>query len=119
MTVLFGGCVAIVAGAGQATDQLFAKPDTVVYNVTGSSPTANITYSTLQGGNGEEGGGVVHSAILPWSKATVVSGLFTVFALRATTGSGGGSVTCTIFDDGKKLSSNTATGSLATASCIG
>ncbi len=90
---------------------------TINYSVTGSGTANDITYDTLQEGNGQNGEAQVTNVALPWSKTIQASGLVTAFTLSATVGSGGGSVTCTITEDGKVVNTNTATGAFATATC--
>ena len=117
VVVLFAGCGAILA-AGTAAVVHVAKTDhTVVYTVTGSGLANDITYATLQEGNGQNGESQVTNVTLPWTKTIIASGLITAFSLSGTVGSGGGSVTCTISEDGNQLSTNTASGAFATASC--
>ena len=87
------------------------------YSVTGSGTANDITYDTLQEGNGQNGEAQVTNVALPWSKTIQASGLVTAFTLSATVGSGGGSVTCTITEDGKVVNTNTATEAFATATC--
>jgi hypothetical protein len=117
VVVLFGGCGAILAAGTAAVVHEAKKNHTVVYSVTGTGQATDITYATLQQGNGQNGESQVTNVPLPWTKTIVASGLITAFSLSGTVGSDGGSVTCTISEDGSQLSTNTASGALATASC--
>ena len=54
--VFAGGCIGIVASIGTAVHHVDTENHTVVYSVTGSgTTTADITYSTVQEGNGQKG----------------------------------------------------------------
>ena len=111
------GCSAIVFGAGVAVNHAAHVNHTVVYSVTGSGQANDITYATLQEGSGQNGEAQVTNVNLPWTKTITASGLFTAFNVSATVGAGGGTVTCTITEDGQQLATNTATGAFATADC--
>jgi hypothetical protein len=54
---------------------------------------------------------------LPWSRTITASGLLTTFDVTAAVGAGGGSITCTITEDGKVLSTGKATGAFTIATC--
>jgi hypothetical protein len=117
VVVLFGGCGAILAVGTAAVVHVATKTHSVVYSVTGSGEATAITYATIQQGNGQNGESQVTDVPLPWTKTIVASGLITSFSLSGTVGSEGGTVTCTITEDGRTLSTNTATGAFATANC--
>jgi hypothetical protein len=121
IVVFFGGCIAIVAGGTKAVNDAAKKKHTVVYSVTGSgTTTADVTYSTLQEGSGQNGTAQVTNASLPWTKNITASGLFTSFTLTVTNGPVGLSyVTCSITVDGKVVSQNKASGPYASADCNG
>ena len=88
------------------------------HSVTGSGTTmaSTIAYATLQEGNGQNGESEATNAPLPWTKTITASGLLTAFSLSAQN-SGGGSITCTITEDGKVVDTNTATGQYASVTC--
>jgi hypothetical protein len=95
---------------------------TVTYSVTGSgtSGIGNVTYLTLQGGNGLSGEVQLLDAPLPWTRSVVTSdlGLGSSFSVRVENGPIGLSyVICSISEDGKLLSSRKAEGPYAVASC--
>jgi hypothetical protein len=115
--VFIGGCSAIVVGAGTAVDHAAHEQHSVTYSVTGNGTATNITYATVQEGNGQNGESQVSNAPLPWSKTITASGLFTDFVVSGTVGANGGTVTCSITEDGKQLNTNTASGAFATATC--
>jgi hypothetical protein len=117
LAIGISGCSAVVLGAGVAVNHAAHVRHTVVYVVTGTGQANDITYSTLQEGAGQNGEAQVTNVTLPWRKAITVSGLITIFDLTATVGPIGGSVTCTITEDGRQLAANTATGSFASANC--
>jgi len=112
-----GGCSAVLIGGGVAIDRAAHVQHTVVYAVTGTSPASNITYNTLQEGSGQNGESQVSNVALPWTKTISVSGLVTAFDVIASVGEGGGSVTCTIAEDGRQIATNTATGAFSSATC--
>jgi hypothetical protein len=115
--VLMSGCGAILA-VGTAVVVHVAKTDhTVVYSISGTGQASYVTYTTLQEGNGQKGVAQITNAPLPWTKTITVSGLFTVFLLSGTVGANGGYISCNITEDGKLLSTNTASGAFATANC--
>jgi len=117
LAVGISGCSALVFGAGVAVDHAAHVQHTVVYSVTGTGQATAITYATFQEGTGQNGEAQVTNVSLPWSKTITASGLFTAFTVSATVGAGGGTVTCTITEDGLKLATNTATGAFASAAC--
>ena len=117
VVVLFAGCGAILAAGTAAIVHAAKKDHTVVYTVTGTGQATDITYATLQQGSGQNGESQVTNVPLPWTKTIIVSGLITAFSLSGTVGTNGGTVTCTISEDGSQLSTNTASGPFASASC--
>jgi hypothetical protein len=117
LAVGISGCSALVFGAGVAVNHAAHVQHTVVYSVTGSGQANDITYATIQEGSGQSGEAQVTNVNLPWSKTITASGLFTAFDVSATVGSGGGTLTCTITEDGQQLSTNTASGAFASADC--
>jgi hypothetical protein len=120
IAVFFGGCSGTGAGVGTSVDHRTHETQTVVYSVTGSgTPTTPlITYATLQKGSGQQGLAQVSNTALPWSKTITVSGQITAFSVSVQNGPVGLSyVVCKITEDGKVLSTNTAKGPFAFASC--
>ena len=107
--------VAIVAAASKAILDISGQRHTVVYTVTGNG-TADIQYDTYT--NGNAGSAESTGQSLPWSMTVTGSGLFTFYSVTATI-STGSSATCTITLDGRVISTNTATGQLASATCSG
>lgn len=112
-----GGCVTIVSVAGVAVNNAAHANHTVVYSVTGTGQADDITYATLQEGSGQNGTAQLTNVNLPWSKTITASGLFTAFDVNATVGANGGSLTCTITEDGTQIATNTASGAFASADC--
>lgn len=93
-----------------------ATPVSVVYNVTGDSTDATVTYSTYA--NGQSGSEQATNQALPFSKTvTGTKGGFNSYTLTASNGSTGASITCTITVDGKVVSTQTASGQYASATC--
>lgn len=98
-------------------DNAAHKTHTIVYSVTGSGQTSDITYNTFQEGSGQTGMTQDNDVALPWTKTVTASGLLTDFDVSATVGLNGGTVTCSISEDGKQIATNTASGAFATADC--
>jgi uncharacterized protein YceK len=115
--VLMSGCGAILAVGTAAVIHVAQTNHTVVYSVTGTGQASYITYATLQQGNGQKGVSQVTNVPLPWTKIITVSGLITAFSVTGTVGANGGTVACNITEDGKSLSTNTASGPFASANC--
>jgi hypothetical protein len=113
VVVLFGGCTAILAGAGKAVDNANKKQHTVVYSVTGDG-TADITYDTFS--TGGAGTSQATGQSLPWTKTIVASGLFSIYSVSGSIATGN-TVTCSITVDGKVLSTHTSTGQFANVDC--
>jgi len=93
-----------------ASAESFDKEHTVTVEVTGDSTDANITYTT-DGGSEQ-----ASNPTLPFTKELTVKG-DTFGTVSATNGETGNTVTCTVKVDGKQVSTNTATGQYASASC--
>jgi hypothetical protein len=117
VAVGFSGCAAIGTALGVAVDHVAHEKHTIVYSVIGTSSVNNISYNTLQEGNGQNGDVRLVGVGLPWSRTIVASGLITVYNVEATIGPAGGSVTCRITDNGSLVSSQTATGALRSVDC--
>jgi hypothetical protein len=117
VAVGIGGCSALLIGGTAVIDHAAHVNHTIVYSATGSGQADNITYSTIQEGSGQNGEGQVTNVNLPWSKTITASGLITGFDISVTAGQNGGSVTCSITQDGTQVASNTAKGAFATANC--
>jgi hypothetical protein len=108
-----GGCTAVIASVGVAVDKANTKQHTVSYSVTGDAP-ADITYDTYA--NGNSGIEQATGQTLPWTKTIVASGLFNIYNVSATAGTGT-TVTCSITVDGKIRSQHTSTGQFANVIC--
>ncbi len=108
-----GGISALVFGAGVGLNRAAQANHTVVYSVSGHGRATSLFYATLQ----ERNEAVVANVNLPWTKTITVSGPVGISGVGATLGSGGGSVTCTVTQDGHQITTNTASGASATAIC--
>ena len=120
IAVIFGGCSSNGAGVNTSFLSQTHQRQTVVYSVSGSGTpkTPLITYATLRGGSGQQGLAQVSNADLPWSKTIKVSGQITAFSVSVQNGPVGLSyVVCKITENGKVLTTNTAKGPFAFASC--
>jgi len=113
----FAGCVTTVGIAGVAVDHFAHQKHTITYSVTGTTPGAAVEYTTLQEGQGQNGDVRIAATPLPWSVTTVSSGLITIYHVRATAGPGGGTVTCSITDNGVVVARHTTSGALQSTSC--
>lgn len=117
VAVGFGGCVATVSVAGVAVDHFAHEHHTIVYSVTGTSQGTAITYATLQEGNGQNGSTELTATALPWTRTISASGLVTIYHVSAVVGPAGGSVTCSITDNGSLVSEKSAVGAFRSVSC--
>ena len=111
VVIVIAGCKAIEIGAGVSNRQEAHQVNTVVYSVTGSSSAVDVTYQT------EKGPTQASDAALPWKRTVEITGISAFLNLWATVGAGGGSIRCTIVDDGAVVVTDTARGASATASC--
>ena len=93
-------------------------PYTVVYTVTGTVSTADITWYQDAGAN-ESSSDFVNNHGLPWSNTTVVTGPFPTFTLTAmaSTANQAGELTCKITVDGALRSRQTLRGSDPSVAC--
>jgi hypothetical protein len=114
-----GGCLSVFAGHRHMAAFVHSAhaTSTITYSVTGTGPAKNITYATLQGGSRQNGEARVTDVTLPWSKTVTASERFLSFDVSATNGDGGGSLACSITENGEPLVSNTTKGAFATANC--
>jgi hypothetical protein len=90
---------------------------TIKYEVTGSASYVNITLSN-SGGNTEQ----ISKARVPWSRSFSVSiekDSYYFAYISAQNDGGSGSVTTTIYVDGKKFKSATSSGAYVIASAYG
>lgn len=85
----------------------------VDYEVTGDAANVEILYGEVLDPKTET------APTLPWTKQAENKGVYKGGTLTATADENGGTVTCKITVDGEVVSTNTATGPFATASCIG
>lgn len=116
--------LALVAAcsSSQATAPAHTKPLRVVYDVTGSASTADITYSTPGGGTEQQS---KVSVPLTMSASGRRGMLFTGFSpgdfvyISAQNNGESGSVTCRIILDGVTVVENTSRGGYTIATCNG
>lgn len=85
----------------------------VDYEITGDAANVEIVYGEVLDPKTET------VPTLPWTKQVENQGVYKGGTLTATADENGGTVTCKITVDGAVVSTNTATGPYATASCIG
>lgn len=124
-TYLLAGCAPadntadpnIAAPPAAATSSPAAKPKAmsttrvVTYRIAGTATSALITYSTPSGQEQNNG------ARVPWHKTfKVKKGSFEVLVVSAQN-HGGGTITCEIDVDGKKVKASKSSGAYAIASC--
>jgi hypothetical protein len=107
--VLFGRASSDAENALDDLQVQAEKGAVLVYEVTGDTRTATVSYATVE----QE---VVR---LPWTKEYTVKGGFGDGTLDVTTGADGGTVTCKLTVDGVERKTATASGPHAVASCSG
>ena len=112
-----GGISALAFGAGVGQNRAAQANHTIVYSVTGHGRATSLFYATLQERDGQNAEALLANVKLPWSKTITVSGPVGVSGVGATLGAHGGSVTCTITQDGRQSTTNTASGASASAIC--
>jgi len=114
--VVIGGCNALVGGASVAINNANNVKHTIVYSVTGSG-SATITYASFD--NTNNGENQLSNVALPWTTKVTGKGLFNSYSVTATLDENGGTATCSVVIDGKSVSSNSASGAFASATCSG
>ncbi|MFF3325963.1 hypothetical protein [Streptomyces sp. NPDC002889] len=111
-----GGCLAAVSlVVGEVSDEV-TRTVKVRYEVTGNAKNAAIMYSVWR--NGDPATSEETARSLPWRKEVEADGLGTNGALVVTLGPDGGRATCTVTVGDGPPRSATASGPLATATCI-
>jgi Mycobacterium membrane protein len=112
-------CIVWVAIIGKAASDINEEANRAVpvsYEVSGDAKNVEITYSVY-------GDSITSkdetAATLPWNKQTETKGLVKGGSLIAMANEDGGTVTCKVTVDGKEVSTNTASGMFAVASCSG
>lgn len=117
--LLIGGCMAVVGKAVDEVDKEMKSTASAIYEVTKDGrpgvavDNASITYT-----NGDSNVSQDTAASLPWTKNVDVTGLGKYVSLTSND-ENGGSITCTIRQGDKVISTNTANGPFASASCSG
>jgi hypothetical protein len=93
-------------------------PYTVVYSVTGTISSADISWYSDAGAD-ESSTDFVNGHALPWSRTTVVKGAFPTFTLTAMASNAAetGELTCKITVDGALRSRQTLTGTEPSVAC--
>jgi len=123
MTTLYAAVFFGISKAVDDTNKAAATSHTVVYSVAGAAQDADVTYSTFT--NGTAGTEQASSTPLPFTKTITVKGSkdslsFNSFDLTAMNGiDDTGTISCTVSVDGKTISSQTSSGSLASVNCSG
>jgi hypothetical protein len=123
MTTIYAAVFFGISKAVSDTNKAAAASHTVVYSVTGAARDADVTYSTFA--NGSAGTEQSSSTPLPFTKTITVKGsknsfTFNSFDLTATNGMNDtGTISCQLTIDGKSISSQTSSGSLASVNCSG
>jgi hypothetical protein len=119
-TGLFVIVLAIIAGTVAMLNGNGHQQHTITYSVTGCCADVIIVYRVPEG-SGQSGKAEDNKVALPWSKTVIASGPLTGYSVSTGPGIQGGSVTCTISEDGKMLDQNTAQrtagGAPSTATC--
>lgn len=117
----FVGCTALVGGVANEIDKDSKAEATVTYEVTtGGQPGVTGATSgaiTYTGSNGDITQDT--AATLPWTKDVTITGLGKFVSLSVSNDENGGSIICTIRQGETVISTNTANGPFASASCSG
>ncbi|MET8425725.1 MmpS family transport accessory protein [Nocardia sp. NPDC004860] len=113
----FAACTAVFGKAANDVAKESKRTVDVRYEVTGSGEGTyvkpSITYSI-----GDTGSGTSTAAQLPWSKDVTLTGILKMATLTATAADDdSATISCRIVQGDKVLVENTATGSLAMATC--
>jgi hypothetical protein len=112
-----GTTVGLVVGGGSSNN---AADHIITYTVTGCCGDVNIVYGIPEP-SGRSGTAEEKGVALPWSKTVIATGSLTGYSVSSGPGINGGTVTCTISEDGKMISEHTvrrtAGGAPATATC--
>jgi hypothetical protein len=109
-------CIVWVFVFNSAVNDIQEEVDRVAkvdYEVTGDAANVEIVYGEVLDPKNET------TPTLPWTKQAENKGVYKGGTLTATADENGGTVTCKITVDGTVVSTNTATGAFATASCVG
>jgi len=122
MVVVYSAIFFAASKAVDDSNKAAATEHTVVYTVTGDSTDSSITWSTYT--DGDSGSEQASGAKLPWTKEVTVKGSseglnFNSFTVTASNGTTGGEIACEIKVDGKVVSTKSATGEYASATCSG
>jgi hypothetical protein len=123
MTTMYAAVFFGISKVVNDTNKAASASHTVVYSVTGAAQDADVTYSTFT--NGTAGTEQSSSTPLPFTKTITVKGskdslAFNSFDLTATNGMNDtGTISCQLTVDGKTISSQTSSGSLASVNCSG
>ncbi|GAA4164529.1 hypothetical protein GCM10022286_26380 [Gryllotalpicola daejeonensis] len=114
MTVVYAAIFSAAQSVGHDLDKKANKQVTVVFQVTGTSTDATVTYSSASGSGMSQATGQK----LPFSKTiTEKQGLIPVYSLTATNGTTGADIACKITVDGKVVAQQTSSGQFATVDC--
>jgi hypothetical protein len=106
-----GAAPSSAGGSSAAKEKPKSNTRTVTYRIGGTASKAMITYSTPSGQEQQNG------ARVPWHKTfKVKKNAFDVLTVSAQN-SGGGTITCEIDIDGKKVKAAKSSGAYAIASC--
>ncbi|WP_433265888.1 MmpS family transport accessory protein [Actinosynnema sp. CS-041913] len=111
--VLVLGALALAVWVARPADQ----PSVVVYEVSGETRRATVTYSTFD--ERDSPTRQVELTTFPWYRELRVDGDVSDGVLTVTIGAEGGSVACKISVDGVERKAATATGPLTSALCNG
>jgi hypothetical protein len=112
-----GTAVGLVVDGGSNSN---AVGHTITYSVTGCCDDVIVDYGVPEGSR-KSGHAEEKNVALPWSKTVIAYGALTGYSVSTSLGINGGSVTCTISEDGTMLNEHTAQraagGAPATATC--
>lgn len=106
----FAACTAFVGGVANEIDQDLNRERHLVYRATSDTDGASVSWADADGSslNADFDG--------EWEQEVVITNWEWTY-MDVTSGWDGGTVTCTIEENGVVIAQNTATGVLASASC--
>jgi hypothetical protein len=112
-----GTVVGLIVGGGSSSN---AAGHTITYSVTGCCDPVDIVFG-VPTGSGQRRKAEEGNVALPWSKTVIASGALRGYRVSSGPGVNGGTVTCTVSEDGTVLNEHTAWrtagGGPATATC--
>lgn len=114
VALFVAGLVAYVKIHNRATWENAHRGVTISYQVEGTASAVKITYTGPIGDSVE-----IRDVSLPWSADVTVENSVLLASLWATSSVPGGTVTCRVLADGKKVAEQSSDGAFVSANCVG